>query len=108
MTLTIDLPEDRMAALKAKAASAGLSLEAWFSQLVMETSAENLVELRVVATRPIEQNGLGMSSHAAAIELTRRIGGSLVTRHRGSGKPAHDARLVAALEVVHPDTVLAS
>ena len=76
MTLTIDLPEDRMAALKAKAASAGLSLEAWFSQLVMETSAENLVELRVVATRPIEQNGLGMSSMRRRSNSRGALGGA--------------------------------
>jgi predicted nucleic acid-binding protein len=73
---------------------------------------QNLVELWVVVTRPIEQNGLGMAPEAAAIELDRiktafefqpdtpavhPIWESLVIRHRVSGKPAHDARLVAAM-----------
>ncbi|MGO9256910.1 MAG: type II toxin-antitoxin system VapC family toxin [Bryobacteraceae bacterium] len=40
----------------------------------------NFVELWVVATRPIEQNGLGMRLSVV-------------------GKPAHDARLVAAMQV---------
>jgi hypothetical protein len=39
VTLIIDLPEDQVDALKAKAASAGLTLEAWFSQLAAEMSA---------------------------------------------------------------------
>jgi hypothetical protein len=41
MTLIINLPEDQVAALKAKAASAGLTLEGWFSRLAAETGAEN-------------------------------------------------------------------
>ena len=32
---------------------------------------QNLIELWVVATRPVEQNGLGLSSAAAATELRR-------------------------------------
>lgn len=75
---------------------------------------QNLVELWVVATRPVDQNGLGLSSAAAAEEL-KRIKGmfgllpetpalyqaweSLVIEHNVSGKPAHDARLVAAMKV---------
>jgi len=42
MTLIINLPEDQIAALKAKAASAGLTLEGWFSRLAAETIAESL------------------------------------------------------------------
>lgn len=75
---------------------------------------QNLVELWVVATRPTEYNGLGMTPAAAAIELARLksiflllpetpaiypVWESLVTQHHVSGKPAHDARLVAAMRV---------
>ena len=106
---------------------------------------QNLVELWVVATRPADQNGLGLTPSATAAEL-KRIKGmfpllpetpmlyqtweSLVIEHNVSGKPAHDARLVAAMkvhgltailtfdrtgftrypaiEVVHPKDVIAS
>jgi predicted nucleic acid-binding protein len=75
---------------------------------------QNLVELWVVATRPVEQNGLGMEPSAVAIELTRiksmfellpetpaiyPVWESLVIQNRVIGKPAHDARLVAAMKV---------
>ena len=33
--------------------------------------AQNLIELWVVATRPVEQNGLGMTTAAVAVELAR-------------------------------------
>ncbi len=71
---------------------------------------QNLVELWVVATRPVE---LGMSPPAVAAELARLksmflllpetatifpIWEALVTEHQVSGKPAHDARLVAAMQ----------
>ena len=74
---------------------------------------QNLFELWVVATRPAEQNGLGMQPAAAAVELLRLksmfillpdipaiypLWESLVTHHGVIGKPAHDARLVAALQ----------
>jgi predicted nucleic acid-binding protein len=103
-----------------------------------------LIELWVVATRPTAHNGLGLAPAAAAIEL-RRLKSlfhllpetpsiydkleSLATVNHVSGKTAHDARLVAAMqvyglmailtydkdgfsryagiEVVHPDAVLA-
>jgi hypothetical protein len=50
MTLVIDLPDDQVAALKAKAASAGLTLEGWILKLAetetdsvrLSTSAANL------------------------------------------------------------------
>ena len=73
---------------------------------------QNLIELWVVATRPVEQNGLGMRPAVVAGELTRiknmfellpdtpavyPIWESLVIQYQVSGKPAHDARLVAAL-----------
>ena len=75
---------------------------------------QNLIELWVVATRPVEQNGLGMTTAAVAVELARiksmfvllpenaaiyPVWESLVVRHQVSGKPAHDARLVAAMQV---------
>ena len=76
---------------------------------------QNLVELWVVATRPVTSNdGLGMSVEQAAAELTRLktlftfladtpaihpVWEALVMQHRVSGKPAHDARLVAAMRV---------
>jgi predicted nucleic acid-binding protein len=74
---------------------------------------QNLVELWVVATRPVEQNGLGMTTSAAAVELARlkstfallpdnpgvyTAWEALVTRYEVCGKPAHDARLVAAMQ----------
>lgn len=75
---------------------------------------QNLIELWVVATRPVEQNGLGLSPTAAATELRRlksmlpllpetpalyQAWESLVIQHQVLGKPAHDARLVAAMHV---------
>jgi predicted nucleic acid-binding protein len=75
---------------------------------------QNLIELWVVATRPADQNGLGMTPAAVHGELTRLksmfvllpetpaiypVWESLVTHHQVSGKPAHDARLVAAMQV---------
>jgi hypothetical protein len=75
---------------------------------------QNLVELWVVATRPANYNGLGMTPAAAAAELTRlktmflllpetpaiyTVWESLVAQYQVSGKPAHDARLVAAMKV---------
>jgi predicted nucleic acid-binding protein len=74
---------------------------------------QNLVELWVVATRPVEQNDLGMAPSTVAAELARLksmflllpetpaiypIWESLVIQHQVSGKPAHDARLVAAMQ----------
>ena len=75
---------------------------------------QNLVELWVVATRPVAQNGLGLSTTEAATELVRLksmfpllpdtpaiypVWESLVIQYRVTGKPAHDARLVAAMMV---------
>ena len=39
MTLTINLPDDQAAALKAKAAAEGLSLEDWFKSLAADLPA---------------------------------------------------------------------
>lgn len=75
---------------------------------------QNLVELWVVATRPASSNGLGLSTTEAAAELKRlksifvllhdtpaiySVWESLVVQYQVSGKPAHDARLVAAMQV---------
>jgi predicted nucleic acid-binding protein len=82
---------------------------------------QNLVELWVVATRPLSQNGLGLSTPEAAAELARLksmfplladtpaiypVWESLVIQYRVSGKPAHDARLVAAMRVHGLTTIL--
>jgi hypothetical protein len=68
----------------------------------------------VVATRPVAQNGLGLSIPEATSELMRLKGmfpllpdtpaiypvwENLVIQYRVPGKPAHDARLVAAMQV---------
>jgi predicted nucleic acid-binding protein len=75
---------------------------------------QNLVELWVVATRPAGENGLGMSCVEALTELARvksffallpeteeifPVWERLVMTYQVSGKPAHDARLVAAMHV---------
>lgn len=82
---------------------------------------QNLVELWVVATRPVAQNGLGLSTTEAAAELMRLksmfpllpdtpaihpVWESLVIQYRVSGKLAHDARLVAAMHVHGLTTIL--
>ena len=76
--------------------------------------AQNLNELWAVATRPLGENGLGLTAAKAAAEL-KRIKGmflflletpaiypaweALVIQHQVIGKPAHDARLVEAMQV---------
>lgn len=75
---------------------------------------QNLVEFWVVCTRPVAQNGLGLSPAEAQAELTRLKAlfvlldetpavyprwEQLVAQHQVSGKNAHDARLVAAMLV---------
>jgi predicted nucleic acid-binding protein len=77
-------------------------------------TAQNLVEFWAVATRPLAYNGLGMSPLVAAGELRnlrnlfRLLEGSpgvadawvkLVSQYLVSGKQAHDAHLVAAMQV---------
>src|SRR5258707_12522566 len=75
--------------------------------------AQNLIELWTVATRPLGENGLGMTAAEAASELERIKGmflfmpetpaiypawEALVIRYQVMGKPAHDARLIAAMQ----------
>ncbi len=73
-----------------------------------------LVEFWVVATRPANVNGLGMTTDEAEKQLenlqklftvlpeNEKIFDewkTLVTKYKVSGKPAHDARIVAAMTV---------
>lgn len=75
---------------------------------------QNIVELWVVATRPKEVNGLGLTPSRAAMYLARvsrtfpmlletpdmhQEWQRLVVEHQVSGKKAHDTRLVAAMRV---------
>lgn len=75
---------------------------------------QSLYEFYVVATRPVAQNGLGMAPPRAAAEVRRLLVAypllddepgiyaeweRLVRTHGVSGKPAHDARLIAAMRV---------
>lgn len=81
---------------------------------------QNLIEFWVVATRPIANNGLGISPTNAAGELTKFKNlfvvlpdeaeifsrwEELVIKYNVSGKQAHDTRLVAAM-LVHELTHL--
>ncbi len=76
--------------------------------------AQNLIEFWAVATRPQSSNGLGLSIEEAQNELnglkqiftvlpdTPEIfvqWEALVIKHRVMGKPSHDARIVAAMNV---------
>lgn len=73
---------------------------------------QSYYEYWVVATRPAAQNGLGMTSEAAFDDLAKfdsdfellpespellPIWRGLVSRYQVQGKPAHDARLGAAM-----------
>ena len=76
--------------------------------------AQSLYEFWVIATRPPEVNGFGMSAAETQIRLAKfetRLTlktdqpeiyaewKQLVTQHAVMGKPAHDARIVAAMKV---------
>jgi predicted nucleic acid-binding protein len=75
---------------------------------------QNLIEFWAVATRPVDVNGLGMSTDWAAAQLIRMKHffivlpdvaeiltewERLVIQHQVTGKKTHDARLVAAMNV---------
>jgi len=77
--------------------------------------AQNLYEFWVIATRPTNKNGLGLSAADAESHLSRfetlfsvkvdtpaiySEWRQLVCQHSVMGKPAHDARIAAAM-VVH-------
>jgi predicted nucleic acid-binding protein len=72
-----------------------------------------IYEYWVVATRTLAENGLGMTTVAAEVEIEKLIEQfhfyrderaifdrwqALVVQHQVSGKTGHDARLVAAME----------
>ena len=80
------------------------------AQQELVLAPQNIVELWVVATRPIEQNGLGMTPARAAMYLVRinrnfpilhdtpefqQEWKRLVVEYQVSGKKAHDTWLVA-------------
>ena len=98
-----------------------MHLEAWTAVRILQARKEivlapqNIVELWVVATRPKEQNGLGIPPTRAAIYLARlnrtfpvllatpgihQEWQRLVLEYRVSGKKAHDTRLVAAMRIL--------
>src|SRR5438067_3645135 len=75
---------------------------------------QNLIEFWAVATRPVGDNGLGLTTDQAAWELRKlkrffRLQPDtptifseweqLVIKHQVPGKQAHDTRLVAAMNV---------
>ena len=77
-------------------------------------TAQNLVELWALCTRPVENNGLGLKPEHADRIIARMEGAlvrlqdtdgictewrRLVVAHSVSGKKTHDARLVAAMNV---------
>ncbi|HMV46620.1 MAG TPA: type II toxin-antitoxin system VapC family toxin [Blastocatellia bacterium] len=76
--------------------------------------AQSPYEFWVVATRPLQQNGLGLSAIKAQAKLDEFQNlftlktdrpeiyaewKALVTQHAVMGKPAHDARIAAAMKV---------
>lgn len=87
----------------------------------LQISAQNLVEFRSVATRPVAANGLGLSAaeaQAKADGFEASFGllpdtpaifhawKALVSAAGTTGKQVHDARLVAACEVHHVTKLL--
>jgi predicted nucleic acid-binding protein len=81
---------------------------------ILSIFPQNLIEFWAVATRPVPNNGLGLSITQAEAELislktlfallpdTPEIFSAwekIVLQYRVSGKQAHDARLVAAMTV---------
>jgi predicted nucleic acid-binding protein len=83
--------------------------------------AQTAIEFWVVATRPLDVNGLGLTpvqADAALTEYERFLAAlpeppdiaarwrQLVRQHGVSGRPAHDTRLVAMMETHGIPTVL--
>lgn len=83
--------------------------------------AQNLIEFRSVATRPIGVNGLGMSQSAANLEISLlqslyplfldeptilKEWERLATLYGAAGKQNHDARIVASMNVHEINTIL--
>jgi predicted nucleic acid-binding protein len=77
-------------------------------------TAQNLIEFWAVITRPVGENGLGLTIEQAAVEMNAlrslfvvlpeepllQEWERVITTYRVSGKNTHDARLVAAM-IVH-------
>ncbi|MBV9155748.1 MAG: hypothetical protein JO097_05780 [Acidobacteriaceae bacterium] len=57
MTLTINLPEKQVAALRAKAAAEGLTLEAWLQKLADQEISEEPGTLQAAANIVLEEMG---------------------------------------------------
>jgi predicted nucleic acid-binding protein len=81
-------------------------------QILMSVCPQNLVEFWVVATRPSDVNGLGMTVSVALAELQQIKSlflvqpdipailtewENLIAQYQVQGKQAHDTRLVAAM-----------
>lgn len=80
---------------------------------ILNIASQNLIELWAVATRALDQNGLGLSTEEATKELDQikrfwvllpdlplfEEWERVVKVHRVTGKSTHDARLVAAMHV---------
>lgn len=80
---------------------------------ILNVTSQNLVEVWAAATRPLDENGLGLSAEQAAAELDQikrlwvllpevPLHGEwerLVKAYRVAGKNTHDARLVAAMHM---------
>lgn len=77
-------------------------------------ASQNLIEFWAVATRPVDANGLGMSTEWAAAQVAKMKHffailpdtaetllewERLVLQHQVTGKKTHDARLVAVMNV---------
>lgn len=84
-------------------------------------ASQNLYEFWVVSTRPMDKNGLGVTSDRARVLLNdlkqayeildetpavRPAWEALVVQHDVKGKSAHDARLVAVMQVHGVSTLL--
>ena len=80
----------------------------------LHVAAQNLIEFWAVATRPIANNGLGLSVVQTEVEVIRLKNlfalvpdtpdiffewERIVRQYQVSGKQVHDARLVAAMKV---------
>ena len=90
-------------------------------QEILCIAPQNLVEFWVVATRPLDKNGLGMTPARAATEIRALLGLFRLLSYRPqvfeawqhivltqgiSGKQGHDAHLVAMMQVHSVTSIL--
>lgn len=87
---------------------------------ILNITSQNIVEMWAAATRPFDENGLGLTIEQATKELDqiKRLWlllpdiplyeewEHLVKTYRVSGKNTHDARLVAAMHIHGIDRIL--